>query len=319
MEWPQRELTSMRFTAEHIQQWREEGFVVIERFFDEQEYEPVVQDFEALYSDAGKGDGVGSALQLKPDDARSSRALQFKNIHVLPYDASRAINLLSLHVELIGFARALLGVSDVRLYQSHTWAKYTGEADYDQDFHCDYGNHTLLVPADDPARRTVDFVIYLTDVTKEHGALRYVTKPDVLAALGRPVISPNEKEQEALRKRERAVVVPAGSLVAHGIDTIHRGSNLTAPNGRRFSLTVGYKAAGSDQIGFHVWQATPNRPWHLIFDHATPEQLACLGIPKPGDSFWTERTLELTQSRWPNWNMAEYVAACRGSGVSGKG
>ncbi len=308
----------MRFTAEHIQQWREEGFVVIERFFDEREYEPVVQDFETLYRDAGKGDGVGSALQLKGDDARSSRALQFKNIHVLPYDASSAINLFSLHPELIAFARALLGVDDVRLYQSHTWAKYTGEADYEQDFHCDYGNHTLLVPADDPARRTVDFVIYLTDVTKEHGALRYVTKPDVLAALGRPVISPNEKEQEALRKRERAVVVPAGSLVAHGIDTIHRGSNLTAPNGRRFSLTVGYKAAGSDQIGFHVWQATRNRPWHLLFDHATPEQLACLGIPKPGDSFWTERTLELTQSRWPNWNMAEYVAARPATGASDK-
>jgi ectoine hydroxylase-related dioxygenase (phytanoyl-CoA dioxygenase family) len=300
----------MRFSAQHIEQWREEGFVVIERFFDERECEPVVQDFELLYRDAGKGDRVGSALQLKGDDARSSRALQFKNIHVLPYDASSAINLISLHPELIAFARALLGVGDVRLYQSHTWAKYTGEADYEQDFHCDYGNHTLLVPADDPAQRTVDFVIYLTDVTKEHGALRYVTKPDVLAALGRPVISPTEKEQEALRKMERAVVVPAGSLVAHGIDTMHRGSNLTAPDGRRFSLTVGYKAAGSDQIGFHVWQATRNRPWHMVFDHATPEQLACLGIPKPGDSFWTQRTLELTQSRWPNWNMAEYVAAC---------
>ena len=300
----------MRFSAQHIEQWREEGFVVIDHFFDQDEYEPVVQDFETLYRDAGKGDGVGSALQLKGDEARSSRGMQFKNIHVLPYDASSAINLISLHPELIAFARALLGVSDVRLYQSHTWAKYTGEADYDQDFHCDYGNHTLLVPADEPARRTVDFVIYLTDVTKEHGALRYVTKPDVLAALGRPVISPNEKEQEALRTRERAVVVPAGSIVAHGIDTMHRGSNLTAPNGRRFSLTVGYKAAGSDQIGFHVWQATRNRPWHLLFEHATPEQLACLGIPKPGDPFWTKRTLELTQSRWPSWDMAEYVTAC---------
>jgi ectoine hydroxylase-related dioxygenase (phytanoyl-CoA dioxygenase family) len=301
----------MRFSAAHVEQWREEGFVVFERFFDADEYGPVLQDFEVLYQDAGKGDGVGSPLQFKPDESRANRGMQFKNIHVLPFDGSSAINLISLHPELIALARALLGASDVRLYQSHTWAKYTGEADYDQEFHCDYGNHTLLVPSDDPARRTVDYVIYLTDVTLEHGALRYVTKPDVLAALGRPAISvPDEKEQEALRQRERAVVVPAGSIVAHGIDTIHRGSNLTAPGGRRFSLTVGYKAAGSDQIGFHTWQATRNRPWHLIFEHATPEQLACLGIPKPGDSFWTRRTLELTQSRWPRWNMAEYFAAC---------
>jgi hypothetical protein len=202
-------------------------------------------------------------------------------------------------------------VSDVRLYQSHTWAKYTGEADYDQEFHCDYGNHTLLVPADEPALRSVDFIFYLTDVTKELGALRYVTKPDVLAALGRPALSaPDPKDQAALRDWERAVEVPAGSLVAHGIDTLHRGSNLTAPSGRRFSMTVGYKAAGNEQIAFHVWQATRNRPWNLVFDHASPEQLACLGIPRPGDAYWTERTLSLAQARWPGWDMREYFAAC---------
>jgi ectoine hydroxylase-related dioxygenase (phytanoyl-CoA dioxygenase family) len=309
----------MRFSAEHVEEWQKEGFVVIERFFEQREYEPVLQDFEALYRDAGKGKGsskpedVRATSQWKPgDDAGAQRALQFKNIHVLPYEGSSAINLISLHPELIAFARALLGVQDVRLYQSHTWAKYTGEADYDQEFHTDYGNHTLLVPADDPARRSVDFVLYLTDVTREHGALRYVTKSDVLAALGRPALSaPDAKDQAALREKERAAVVPAGSLVAHGIDTMHRGSNLTAPNGRRFSMTAGYKAAGSDHIGFHVWQATRNRPWQLVLGQATAEQLACLGIPRPGDAFWTRRTLELTQSRWPGWDMSEYVAACR--------
>jgi ectoine hydroxylase-related dioxygenase (phytanoyl-CoA dioxygenase family) len=300
----------MRFSAEHVEQWREEGFVVIERFFSTDEYQPVLQDFESLYP--GKGEGAGSARQLKNmQDSSSNRALQFQNIHVLPYDASPAINLIALHPELIAFARALLGVSDVRLYQAHTWAKYTGEADYEQDFHCDYGNHTLLVPSDHPAGRSVDFVLYFTDVTREHGALRYVTKPDVIQALGRPALSaPTEAEQAALREKERAVVVPAGSLVAHGIDTLHRGSNLTAPNGRRLSMTVGYKAAGNEQIAFHVWQATRGRSWHPVLDHASPEQLECLGIPKPGDAFWTPRTLALTQSRWPGWDMREYFAAC---------
>jgi ectoine hydroxylase-related dioxygenase (phytanoyl-CoA dioxygenase family) len=299
----------MRFSPEHISQWRDEGFVVLEGFFPRCEYEPVLQDFEALYRDAGKAEGVGSPRQLEPEVRRARQGTQFKNIHVLPYEASSALNLISLHPDLIALARALLGVNDVRLYQSHTWAKYTGEADYDQDFHCDFGNHTLIAPADDPVRRTVDFVIYFTDVTKQHGALRYVTKPDVVAALGRHVISPSEQDQHALTKLERAVEVSAGSLVAHGIDTMHRGSNLTIPNGRRFSLTVGYKAAGSDHIGFHVWQAGHNRPWQRVFNHATPDQLTCLGVPKPGDPFWTRRTLELTQARWPDWNMAAYFAA----------
>lgn len=299
----------MRFSERHITQWREEGFVTLERFFEPAEYEPVLQDFELLYQDAGKGEGVGAPLK-EVNDVRANRMLQFKNIHVLPYDGSSAINLISLHPALIELARALLGVSDVRLYQSHTWAKYTGEADYDQEFHCDYGNHTLLVPSDEPALRTVDFILYLTDVTKAHGALRYVTKPDVLAALGRPALSNfDEQGQAALRQREHAVEVPAGSLLAHGIDTVHRGSNLTAPNGRRFSMTIGYKAAGSEHIGFHTWQATRGRPWNVLFEHASPEQLACLGVPRPGHPFWTPRTLELAQSRWPGWDMALYRAA----------
>jgi ectoine hydroxylase-related dioxygenase (phytanoyl-CoA dioxygenase family) len=303
----------MRFSAENVEQWREEGFVVIERFFAREEYEPVLRDFEQLYRDAGKGEGVGMPLTLEGEAARDNRPRQFKNIHVLPYEGSSAINLISLHPDLIAFARAALGVSDVRLYQSHTWAKFTGEADYDQELHCDYGNHTLLVPSEDPARRTVAFILYLTDVTNELGALRYVTKPDVLHALGRPALSAaEEREQEALRQKERAVEVPAGSIVAHGIDTMHRGSNLTAPNGRRFSMTVGYKAAHNDQIGFHVWQASRGRgSWQTIFEHANVEQLACLGIPPPGDPFWTPRTLELTQSRWPSWDMREYFAAPR--------
>lgn len=301
----------MRFSANHIEQWRRDGFVVIDRFFEKPEYEPVLQDYEALYGAAGQA--AGAPLRItEGGDAGANLASQFKNIHVLPYEGSSAINLISLHPELIAFAKALLGVSDVRLYQSHTWAKFTGAADYDQEFHCDYGNHTLLVPSDDPALRTVDFIIYFTDVTKDHGALRYVTKPDVLATLGRPAISVrDEAEHAALRARERAVEVPAGGIVAHGIDTIHRGSNLVAPHGRRFSMTVGYKAAGNDQIAFHVWQAGRNRPWQNVFDHASPEQLACLGVPRPGDPFWTQRTLELSQARWPNWDMRPYVAACR--------
>jgi ectoine hydroxylase-related dioxygenase (phytanoyl-CoA dioxygenase family) len=302
----------MRFSERHVAQWREEGFVTLEHFFEKSEYEPVLQDFEVLYESAGKGDGVGAPLK-EISDVRANRTLQFKNIHVLPYAGSGAINLISLHPALIELARALLGVSDVRLYQSHTWAKFTGEADYDQDFHCDYGNHTLVVPADEPALRTVDFILYLTDVTKAHGALRYVTKPDVLAALGRPALSGlDPQDQAALRGRERAAEVPAGSIVAHGIDTLHRGSNLTAPSGRRFSMTVGYKAAGSDHIGFHTWQASHGRPWNVVFEHASPEQLACLGVPRPGDVFWTPRTLALAQTRWPGWDMAAYRAAAHG-------
>jgi ectoine hydroxylase-related dioxygenase (phytanoyl-CoA dioxygenase family) len=228
----------------------------------------------------------------------------------MPYDGSVELNLISLHPALIDFARALLGVEEVHCYQSHTWAKFTGLTDYEQEFHCDFHNHTLTVPSDDHAARTVDFVFYLTDVTEGNGALRYVTKPDVIKAIGRPALAAySDEEQESLRRYERKVEVSAGGLVAHGIDTMHRGANLLEPGGRRFSMTVGYKAAGNDNIQYHVGQTAADKDWLKIINHATPEQLTALGIPKPGDKFWSLRTLKLMQARWPDLDMTAYFSA----------
>jgi hypothetical protein len=298
-----------RFSRAHVREWCETGFTILPRFFRPEEILPIVADFEQLYRDRGKGEGVGQVLhQKRPGEIGAIHRKQFLNFDSLPYDGSAAINLICLHPALIAFAKALLGVSKVHLYQSHTWAKYTGEADYDQPFHCDYSNHTLTVPADAVARRSVDFVVYLTDVTDDLGALHYVTKQDAEEILGPGALLAPAEAQAVLRNKERSAAGPAGALLAHGIDTMHRGTNLTAPGGRRFTMTCGYKAAGNDMIGFHVWQYAPNRPWHNVLNHATPVQLECLGIPPPGNPFWTTRTLRLTQQRWPDWDMRAYFA-----------
>ncbi len=299
-----------RFSNADVEAWRDDGFVLIENFFSADEIAPICVDYEQLYGKvASKGDGT--ALVDKEDGSfGASTPEQFKNIDMLPYAAGPATNLLSLHPQLIAFARALLGVDDVHLYQSHTWAKFTGEADYDQLFHCDFGNHTLTVPSDVPAMRTVDFIVYFTDVTDAHGALHYVPKSQSNKILRDGAIAaPTMAQQHELKAVERSAAAPAGALLAHSIDTFHRGTNLTLENGYRYTMTVGYKAQGNDQIGFHVWQQAAGRDWSKIFDHASPEQLACLGIPKPGDSFWTLRTLKLTHARWPNWQAAPYYEA----------
>jgi hypothetical protein len=66
-------------------------------------------------------------------------------------------------------------------------------------------------------------------------------------------------------------------------------------------------------VSFHVWQQAMNRPWDKVINHASPEQLACLGIPEPGDPYWSPRTLKLTQDRWPDWDMTPYFAAAFGN------
>ena len=198
----------------------------------------------------------------------------------------------------------------MRLYQCSAWAKYTGEADYDQPFHCDYTNHTLTVPADDEHLKTINVMIYLTDVTDRHGAIRYVplAESDAIAGVDR-IIVPDAEVQAALKQRERSGASGAGSIFVYGIDVYHRGTNLTVAYGHRYTLSASFKAAGNDMIGYSAWPFSFMKPWHLIFDNATPDQLACLGVPQPGASFWTERTIRRAQDRWPGWDMSAYRMA----------
>lgn len=302
-----------RFTPEQIETWRRDGAVLFEQFFTPEEIEPVCADYHALY-----GDGIPKPAERdrsvghRPRTIGQFNAEQFQNLDDMPFKASPAMNLIALHPALIELARAALGTDDVRLYQAHSWAKFTGTTDYEQPFHCDFKNHTLTVPADDPDLRTINFMIYITDVTLEHGAISYVpqSESDPITGKNRLMFLDNDMEaQEKLRAIERRGVGPAGSIFAYGIDVYHRGMNLTAPGGYRYTFAASYKVAGNDMIGFSAWPYSFYKPWHLIFDNATPDQLSCIGVPPPGDAFWTSRTLERAQDRWPNWDMSAYRAA----------
>ena len=94
--------------------------------------------------------------------------------------------------------------------------------------------------------------------------------------------------------------------MAYGIDVFHRGTNLTEPGGYRYAMTACFKKAGNDAIGYTAWPWHFAKPWHIIFEHATPEQLNCFGVPLPGDPFWTEETLSLTKLRYPKWDVSKY-------------
>ena len=299
----------MRHSDEQVAQWRSDGAVLLPAFLAEQEVAPARADFAALYGTQAKR---GDAHARHTGGIGGFSLQQFENIEDFPFNASPATNLIGLHPALIALARAALGTDDVRMYQCHSWAKFTGDADYDQPFHCDYKNHTLTVPSDHVAERTINFMIYLTEVTDDLGAIHYVPHPASDPVTGKDRIWFLEERpdlQAALKASECSGAGPAGSVFAYGIDVYHRGTNLTRPGGHRYTITASYKAAGNDMIGWSAWPYHFLKPWGQIFDHASPEQLACLGVPPPGDGFWTERTLRRAQERWPGWDMAEYRAA----------
>ena len=73
-------------------------------------------------------------------------------------------------------AEALLGTAAIRLYEAHNWAKYSGATDYDQLLHCDYGNHTPVVPADDLSMAEVEMFIYIHGVPEGLGPTHVVSQ-----------------------------------------------------------------------------------------------------------------------------------------------
>ena len=304
---------AQRFRPEDVDTWRREGAVVLEKFFTPEEVKAVVADFETVF---GRTGGGGEALDKKDGAIGRFHPTQFTDIKPVPIDCSPALNLIGVHPALIAFAKAALKTDAVHVYQCQSWAKFTGDSDYDQPFHCDYVNHTLTAPSEDAAKNSITILCYFTDVSDAHGAMHYVRRTDA-AKVARPeetlTMDPaeHEKLQERLKPYERTSASPAGSVVPYSIDVFHRGTNLTAPNGRRYALMTCFKKAGDESIGFHAWAFHHRQPWRNIFEHATPEQLACFGVPPPGHPFWTETTLARAQARYPKWDMTPYRAVPR--------
>ena len=301
----------LRFTDAQIEQWTSDGAVLVPEFFRKEEIEPVHDEFVQLYGD--RDPGKKDAVKIDTGEQVGQFNLnQFTNIDNMPFFNAPHLSMLGLHPALISFARAALRTGDVYLYQSHAWAKYTGATDFEQQFHCDFKNHTLTVPSENISERTINFMIYATDVELDTGAISYVPQSvsDEITGPDRPMFVDGDVEtQKKLKAKEQRGPGPAGSVFAYGTDVFHRGMNLTRPGGKRFTLTASFKAKGNDMIGYTAWPYHFLQPWHYIFDSATPDQLACIGVPRPGDAFWTARTLRRAKERYPNWDMSAYENA----------
>lgn len=301
-----------RFDPRDVEAWRRDGAALMPGFFTPDEVAAVRADFESVFA---RTEGADEALNKKRagETGRFNDA-QFQNFRAVPFDCSPALNLIGVHPALIRFAQQALQTEHVHLYQCQAWAKFTGEADYDQPFHCDFSNHTLVGPSEQQHLNPVTIISYFTDVTEAHGPMHYVPRSQS-ADIGGPEESLTRDRarqaelQTKLGARACSTAAPAGSAFAYGIDVYHRGTNLTAPRGHRYAVMACFKDARDSTIGYHAWPFHHTQPWANIIEHGTPEQLACFGVHPPGHPFWTATTLARAQARYPNWDLSAYRTA----------
>jgi hypothetical protein len=172
--------------------------------------------------------------------------------------------------------------------------------------HADYANHTYVVPRADIGYQHLTTFIYLTDVTADTAATRFVSRRHTG---GIPVERTylHLEEYAHLYALEEPAEGPAGSVLVYRPDVFHRGMPMMVPRAARFMLAVSFKPARAEWIGFHAFpQRGEDMAWHRFMRHATERQLTALGFPRPGDPYWTTETLAGVAARYPALDMTPW-------------
>ncbi len=270
--------------------FQRDGFVIVPCHVREGELAPAIRALHGEFPTADEfHDNVTPERNARFRD-------EFNGITNFPF-ASVELSLLAVHDRIVRLAEELLQTPGLRVYSIEAWAKYTGAANYDQPHHRDYLNHTLLVPSRGPASQ-VEMFLYLTDVTPELGPPSLVPAhlasalpalpnwypraaghrddehPEWVSRQGRPDLYEHEVRADG----------PAGTVVAYRIETFHRGTELTAARGARFTIHVSFRAADCDWIMRRAWTDTANtEAWdHFVaLRHTPPARALRLPATRP--------------------------------------
>jgi hypothetical protein len=229
---------------------------------------------------------------------------QFTGLKEAPL-GDHALDNLCVHDRILDLVEALLGASDIRLYQAETFAKFSGVESYEQPLHMDETNHTLLPPRGDGQFRQVQLFVYLSDVTEERGATHVVSRTRTHDLPNTDFYFPGTDRH--MDEHEVAAEGRAGSVLAYSADTVHRGTDMTEPGASRFFFNLGYRAAGADWVGARPWPRRgidPRIPAWL--SQLSTRQLCAIGFPPPGHPYWDEETLAATQARYPDMDLSAF-------------
>ncbi len=290
-----------RFTPDHVDHYREHGYVIIESFLTEEELSAARREIDGYIPGwlayAANPDGNRPAKWDEPP--RSRRNVRF------PFPGS-ALNAITTHPELIRFASVMAGGGELFCEQSDLSYKCTGHyGDVDQHMHLDYGNHTLVYPPADPAYWQTTYLVYYTDVDEGSAPTAVCSRTNYADELLWPAVHAPE-ERGDLYEREIKATVPAGSLLAYSVRTYHRGTAFTR-EAARVAHFISYAPARCPWVGIIGWSEQAIRPdFRSWIEGASPAERTLLGFPAPGDPYWSEETLAGVAARYPGMDLSPY-------------
>jgi hypothetical protein len=302
-----------------VDTWREEGWVLLDDLVGTDAVDAATDDLEVLfpsaeeyYADPG---GVtarrrGHPLEPKeeytwPDDGPGFRPAQQRWMGAFPFGGSGTLNRLCVHPSIVDFAERALGSEDIRLYQAHASAKYSGLTNYEQPMHTDR-NHSWLPASGEAPWWNLEGFLYLSDVTEAENPTRMVSVRDSAKITSPyPVVLPQMDPD--VYAAEKACPGVRGSYLAYRSDTWHRGAAFASSHTARFVLGLAWKRAGQDWIGYDTQQSrSTGSEWTHFVEQSTPRELELFGFPPPGHDIWSEPLLAETGRRYPELDLSPW-------------
>jgi hypothetical protein len=309
-----------RLATDHeVDTWQKEGWVLVEGLVSTDEIDAALDDMSEVFPTNEEfhadPDGVterrkGRPAKVEedfvwPEDGPGFRPEQQFWSDKFPFPGRGLLNRLCVHPSIVDFAERSLGSTDIRLYQIHATAKYSGVTNYEQPMHTDR-NHSWLPAIGDPPWWNLEGFLYMTDVTESENPTHLVSVGETRGVPFKyPVLMPDyAPEIYALEKPATGV---RGSYLAYRSDVFHRGTAFGSAGTSRTVLALAFRHAAHEWIGYDEAQSRSNSPgWTRFVEGSTPRELELFGFPPPGHEIWTERLLDETQARYPKLDLSAW-------------
>ena len=309
-------------TDEEVKRWQTEGWVLLDGLVSTDEIDAATADLNQVFptNDEYQADPEGVTQRWKgrplpakedfvwPEDGPGFRPEQHLWSQTFPFPGEGALNRLCVHPSVVDFAERALGDPDVRLYQIHASAKYSGLTNYEQPMHTDE-NHSWLPALGKPPWWNLEGFLYMTDVTESHNPTRMVSVRTTENTPKKfPVLMPDFAPD--VYEAEQAAIGVRGSYLAYRSDVFHRGAAFAESGTSRTVLALAFKMAAHDWIGYDEAQSRSNSPeWTRFVEQSSPRDLDLFGFPAPGHEIWDEELLRRTQLRYPKLDLTAWREA----------
>ena len=267
----------MRLADDHLKTYEEQGFVVVENYYEEEERARIAAALREL---------IPPWEEVKDDPPERNRLDD-----AFPYE-EQLFNKLIVDWDLIDFVQRALDTDDIHFRFAHNWARYPQPPASEPDLHVDNGNNSLLPRCDNKRYAQISSWYFPEEVGEDQAPMRIIPKPH---------------GQDLTEKV--LLIVPAGTLMIFNTHLWHSATVFKGKEGQRYSITRIYGRAD------HYWEGVSsytnqarNEHFALFIGSLTAREREFFRFPPAGHSYYNSQTLARLEEQYPGWNArGEYT------------